>query len=63
MTATYKKNGDNFLPVIKHTDGQKETLHGSPLATIRRAKEYAQFEIYNRITNESSSSRKIRDHK
>lgn len=48
MTATYRKSGDNYLPVIKHTDGRKETLYGSPLASIKRAKEYARFEIYNR---------------
>jgi hypothetical protein len=48
MKASYKKSGDNFLPVIKHTDGRREVLYGAPLATIKRAKEYARFEMYNR---------------
>ena len=48
MTATYKKCGDNYLPVIKHIDGRREVLYGHPLVTVRRAKEYALFEIYNR---------------
>ena len=48
MKATYKESCDNFLPVIKHADGRKEVLYGAPIATIKRAKEYARFEIYNR---------------
>lgn len=48
MTATYVKSGFNYLPVIKHIDGRKEILYGQPIASIKRAKEYAQFEIYIR---------------
>lgn len=51
MTATYVKLGFNYLPVIKHIDGRKEILHGQPIATIKRAKEYARFEIYTRKIN------------
>jgi len=48
MKDSYVKSGFNYLPVIKHVDGRKEILYGQPLASIRRAKEYARFEIYNR---------------
>jgi len=50
MKASYKKSLDNYLPVIVHADGRRETLYGAPLVTIKRAKEYARFEIYNRLS-------------
>lgn len=52
MKATYIKSEFNYLPVIKHVDGRKEILYGSPLVTIKRAREYARFEIYTRKINQ-----------
>jgi len=48
MKASYKKSGDNYLPVIIHTTGERETRHGDQLVTIATAKKYAQIEINRR---------------
>ena len=59
MKATYIKSEFNYLPVIKHVDGRKEILYGSPLVTIKRAREYARFEIYTKkiINNQLNNLR------
>ena len=51
MTATYVKSVFNYLPAIKHADGRKEILYGPPISSIKRAKQYARFEIYSRKIN------------
>jgi hypothetical protein len=46
-SASYRKSGMDYLPVI--ADGKKrETLFGSPLATVATAKKFAQIEINER---------------
>lgn len=48
MRPSYKKSGFNFLPVIIHENGRRETLNGEPLANIKTAKYYARLEIADR---------------
>ena len=48
MKATYVKSGDNYLPAIRYNDKHVELLYGSPLATIKAAKKYAELEIQSR---------------
>ena len=47
LIASYRKSGMDYLPVI--VNGKKrETIFGSPLATIATAKKFAQMEINER---------------
>lgn len=48
MKATYRKSGMNYMSVILHDDGRRETLEGPPLVNIIAAKKYAQLEINDR---------------
>lgn len=45
MQATCRKSGPNFLPVIVHDNGRRETLYGPPLSSECIARKYAQLEI------------------
>lgn len=48
MKPSYCKSGMNYLPVIIHEDGNRETLFGPPCANIPVAKKYAACEIVPR---------------
>jgi hypothetical protein len=48
MTPTYTRSGCNYLPVIKHANGQREILYGDPLANGITATKYAALEIRDR---------------
>ena len=54
MRASSQKAGDNFLPVIVHADGLRETVHGDPLATRKAAVRYAKLHIADRMADASS---------
>jgi hypothetical protein len=54
MTASARRYFDNWLPVIIHEDGRKETLHGSPLVNKATAKKYAQVAINERLAFRAS---------
>lgn len=45
MKPSFKKSGFNFLPVIIHEGGKRETVHGEPLATAATARKYAALHI------------------
>lgn len=49
MKPSFKKSGFNFLPVIIHKDGRRETVHGEPLATAATARKYAALHIADRL--------------
>ncbi|MDT8337444.1 MAG: hypothetical protein RQ856_06435 [Candidatus Izemoplasmatales bacterium] len=48
MKASATKTGDNWLPVVLHDDGKKETIPGDPLVTKGTAVKYAQLVINER---------------
>ena len=61
MKATYRKSGDNYLSVILHSDGRRETTEGPALANIQTALKYARLEIHDRMHKAMLDSRKKED--
>lgn len=49
MRPTFRKSGFNYLPVIDHGNGKKETIYGPPLANGITATKYAALEIRDRL--------------
>jgi hypothetical protein len=48
MRPTYTKQGDYYMPVIVHDNGQREVIPGPPLSTSKTATKYAALELHDR---------------
>jgi len=48
MTPNYCKQGQHYMPVIKHADGRREVIPGPPLANGITATKYAALTIKDR---------------